>query len=296
MVAAPRRPALVLLGAGIVVVYNSLSFVSSLNFCHCQLAKTCMFEASPQLSMNTNMARQNKVLKSTTVAAWLFGALTLGRLVHEYVPIGASQHQPRRLTTSTDRAAAQTIPPAVQHVASHRQSAADSAFPDFSSFSSGVLCGALAAAMLAFGAVTMDFAAKYFPVQLAAQTRVALKQQATQLAKTNVVGVNLLEPQRAKDILPCAAIGAAVLAQGFAQPGAESSEVARKGSSAVSAPSGQAQRLRLGPGSTLHPAASHRSAPAWKQMVKLGKSSRRPVAASIDDDNASALRKFLLDV
>eukprot|EP00440_Ansanella_granifera_P026332 gb/GFBE01028600.1/.p1 GENE.gb/GFBE01028600.1/~~gb/GFBE01028600.1/.p1 ORF type:complete len:307 (+),score=55.98 gb/GFBE01028600.1/:1-921(+) len=98
---------------------------------------------------------RSKVLSSTLVAAWLVGALTLGRLVHEYVPIGASP----KATPSPPRGL-RTIPkgvPAAQFIQQDAMAAKALTLSEgagvpnmFSSFVSGAVGGALAAAVLAF--------------------------------------------------------------------------------------------------------------------------------------------------
>lgn len=91
------------------------------------------------------------------VAAFLFGALTLGRLTHEYVPMSTST---RQLKTSVKarggEAAVQTFPSAA------RLDPAMDALPILSSLSSAAVCGALAAAMFAVGVVSVGL---QFPTQ-----------------------------------------------------------------------------------------------------------------------------------
>jgi len=160
--------------------------------------------------MAVPMKARKSIFKSMGVAAFLFGALTLGRLTHEYVPMSTSS---RQLKTSVQArggdAAVQTLPSAA------RLDPSMDALPILSGLASAAVCGALAAAMFAVGVVSMG-------LQVPTQWQQAEAPQ-TSFAQSTV---DMMA------ILPLAGMGAAMVCQAtqtcsIASPVARASPVKR---------------------------------------------------------------------
>mmetsp|Transcript_17618 Transcript_17618/g.30867 ORF Transcript_17618/g.30867 Transcript_17618/m.30867 type:complete len:232 (-) Transcript_17618:86-781(-) len=95
--------------------------------------------------------RGRSVLKSTVVAAWLVGALTLGRLVSEYVPMGMPSKT--GVHGARDNSYAKIVPRRASAALSPVPTSVDEAQQDIASyFFSGLLAAGLGAACLACGA------------------------------------------------------------------------------------------------------------------------------------------------
>mmetsp|Transcript_133377 Transcript_133377/g.332988 ORF Transcript_133377/g.332988 Transcript_133377/m.332988 type:complete len:335 (+) Transcript_133377:60-1064(+) len=91
------------------------------------------------------MARCTPALKSVVVAAWLTGALSLGRLAHEYISVGGPVRQPVTRVAPRAGAIAKGITPSPPF---------PSASEPHSDFSADAIFGALAAGFVMFLAAT----------------------------------------------------------------------------------------------------------------------------------------------
>mmetsp|Transcript_56136 Transcript_56136/g.99966 ORF Transcript_56136/g.99966 Transcript_56136/m.99966 type:complete len:255 (-) Transcript_56136:100-864(-) len=99
-------------------------------------------------------SRQRKVLRSTTLAAYLVGALTLGQLVSEYVPLGHGGRPDARGTSSAAKMASKGLRAgAAQFWAPQSSSSVEPAVSEHlgAQFFSGFVVGSITAACVAFG-------------------------------------------------------------------------------------------------------------------------------------------------
>eukprot|EP00931_Biecheleriopsis_adriatica_P085800 TRINITY_DN6059_c0_g1_i1.p1 TRINITY_DN6059_c0_g1~~TRINITY_DN6059_c0_g1_i1.p1 ORF type:complete len:362 (-),score=66.91 TRINITY_DN6059_c0_g1_i1:172-1257(-) len=166
------------------------------------------------MAMARPMQARKKVFRSTLFAAWLIGALTLGRLVHEFLPIGAPSRQLRTSMKSRGGEAVRSLPSTVRL---EPHTAASSALPGLSGLASAALGSALAAAIVALGVATLGLHVE----QAAPGSPVHLPNQLQEVAMPCIAAVDQAlqaelshnAPQAAKDILPFAATSAAMITQ-----------------------------------------------------------------------------------